>query len=198
VAPIRRSFPIVKDTEETDWPDKAQREQWEIQGFLRAYEKLTNRRTLEIVSRGDRPDYVVVDRTTGAEFGVELTSTYLDDRSVPDTHKVLHSGPVHIPFDQRELDRYKQRLVDTVKTKVQQARRGYDAPRPLILSVYVNEYTAIYLERSDLKVMIRANEKLFNEITPFVEVVFWNLPNNDVFSVCPNTAEGRFPGSVGR
>jgi hypothetical protein len=173
---------LSKAQRKTDWPDKAQREQWEIQGFLRAYEKLTNRRTLEIVSRGDRPDYVVVDRTTGAEFGVELTSTYLDDRSVPDTHKVLHSGPVHIPFDQRELDRYKQRLVDTVKTKVQQARRGYDASRPLILSVYVNEYISIYLKRNDWE---EINEELFDEMSPFVEVVFWNLPKDDVFSVRP-------------
>jgi hypothetical protein len=98
---------------------------------------------------------------------------------------VLHCGPVDIPFDQRELDHYKQRLIDVVKTKVQQARRGYDASRPLILSVYVNEYTAIYLKRSDLEAMIRINESLFDEMTPFVEVVFWNLPNDDVFSVRP-------------
>jgi hypothetical protein len=167
------------------WPNKAQREQWEIQGFLRAYEKLTDGRMLEIVSKGDRPDYIVIDRTTGDEFGVELTSAYINDRSVPDKHMVLHRRPVDIPFDHTELDEYEQRIVDGVKTKVQQARRGYDTSRPLVLLVYLNEYTAIYLSRTDLEAVIRVNESLFDEMTPFVEVVFWNLPDDGVFSVCP-------------
>jgi hypothetical protein len=98
---------------------------------------------------------------------------------------LLHRGAVDIPFDQSELDQYKKRLVDVVETKVQQARRGYDTSRSLILSVYVNEYIAIYITRSDLEGIIRMNESLFDEMMPFVEVVFWNLRNDDVFSIRP-------------
>jgi hypothetical protein len=180
-----RRGPLTKTQRKSDWPNKAQSEPWEIEGFLRAYERLPGGRTLEIVSKGDRPDYKVIDRTTGDGFGVELTSAYVDDRSVPDKHKILHCELVDIPFDQLEIDQYKQRLVSAVETKVQKARRGYDTGRPLILSVYVNEYIAIYLTRNDLETMIRVNQSLFDEMTPFVKVVFWNLPNGDVFSVCP-------------
>jgi hypothetical protein len=154
--------------------------------FLRAYEKLPpHGRALEIVSKSDRPGYVVIDRSTEDKFGVELTSAHVDDRSVPDKHMLLHRGAVDIPFDQSELDQYKKRLVDVVETKVQQARRGYDTSRSLILSVYVNEYIAIYITRSDLEGIIRMNESLFDEMMPFVEVVFWNLRNDDVFSIRP-------------
>lgn len=167
------------------WPNKTERQYWEIKRFIRAYASLPRGRRLALISIGDRPDCIVIDRATAEQFGVELTSVYSDDRSVPDEHMVRHAGLVHMPFDQGKLDRYEQRLLDAVEKKIQQARRGYDTNRPLILSVYVNEYISIYLEGRDWEVMTTAHRSVFDQIAPFVEVVFWR-GNRDAFSVRPS------------
>lgn len=77
----------------------------------------------------------------------------------------------------------KQRLVEAVQKKIRAARLGYDTSLPLILSVYVSEYIAIYLRVSDLEELVRGHGSVFEDIAPLSELVFWNLPNDEVFSV---------------
>ena len=69
-----------------NWPNKAQRENYEINGFIEAYSRLPESRKFEIVLKGDKPDYILKDAKTGDEYGVEVTSVYQNDRSVPDAH----------------------------------------------------------------------------------------------------------------
>jgi len=132
-------------------PGKTEREKLEVSGFIDAYAEFPEARTLEVVTKGEAPDYVVRDRATGQEFGVELTSVYIDDRSVPDVHMRKQEGFVEIPHDMEELERYEKRLIAAIIDKVCKARKGYDTQRPLILAVYLNEYISIYLGAKELQ-----------------------------------------------
>ncbi len=127
--------------------------------------------------------------TTGDRFGVELTAVYLSDRSVPDEHippRPAHLFTTGIPYVEAEVDQYKQQLLEAVANKVAKAKDGYDLSHPLILSVYVNEYRAIFLDDlSEWEQLVRDNESLFDNCHPFGEIVFWSLPNDMVFSVRP-------------
>lgn len=171
------------------WPDKQSRQQFEITRFVEAYARLPGAPQLAILEEGDRPDFIVAEVATGQQFGVELTSVYIDDRSVPDVHMVDGEPAdelVPIPFDRTELERYQQRLLSAIQDKIQKARSGYDRTRPLILAIYVNEYIGIYLGKPELDVFVRRHESLFDAMAPFVEVVFWNLGNGGVFRVRPS------------
>lgn len=168
------------------WPKKAAREEFEISRFIEAYALLPGFTQLSIVSKGDKPDYVVRDVATHKEFGVELTAVYVDDRSVPDVHMADCYAPeliVDIPFDREKIEKYQCRLISAVKEKIAKSRLGYDLVRPLILAVYVNEYISIYLGRNELEALVSCNTSCFNNMTPFDEVIFWNLGNGGVFQI---------------
>jgi hypothetical protein len=168
------------------WSKKEDREAFEINGFINAYAHLPASPQVSVISKGEKPDYVVKDVNTSAEFGVELTSVYADDRSVPDVHMQHQPGIVDIPYNEEQLEKYKKRLVATVVDKICKARHGYDTKRPLILAVYVNEYVGIYLGKPELEALVRQYEAVFDAMTPFAEVVFWNLGNSSVFGVRPS------------
>lgn len=169
----------------TEWPKKVEREGLEITGFIAAYGRLPGSRHLEVVTKGEKPDYIVKDLRTGQEYGVELTSVYVDDRSVPDLHMRDEVSAVSIPYDERELERYRTRLAGAIIDKICKARKGYDRTRPLILAIYVNEYISIYLREAELQQFVGRYAGLFEAMTPFTEVVFWNLPNDGVFRATP-------------
>jgi hypothetical protein len=172
-----------------EWPDKQSREQFEITEFVEAYARLPGSPQLAIVRRGEKPDFIVGETATGRESGVELTSVYIDDRSVPDVHLVEGEPAddlVPIPFDKAELERYQRRLLSAIQDKIRKARTGYDTTRPLILAIYINEYIGIYLGKSELDDFVRRHEPIFDAMAPFVEVVFWNLGNGGIFRVKPN------------
>lgn len=162
------------------WPNRDSRERWEAEEFIRLYRRLRDR-SFEIVSKGERPDWILRDRHTDACAGLELTSVYLDDRSVPDVHMI--PGDATIPFDEHRLHLYELRLVDAVVGKVHKARSGYSTISPLILSVYVNEYDSIHMMPRDWEALVRRHEAVFDDVRPFSEVVFWPLGNDGVFGV---------------
>jgi hypothetical protein len=137
------------------------------------------------VSKGETPDFVVKDKQNNKEYGVELTSVYMDDRSVPDIHMKDEKGIVEIPYDKDEIEKYTKRLVAAVIDKVRKARKGYDSSRPLILAIYVNEYISIYFGKDELEEFVHRYEGVFDTVAPFTEVVFWNLGNGGVFRVKP-------------
>lgn len=175
----------------TRWPRGPEREALEITGFIEAYRRLPGSRQLEVIAKGKMPDYVVKDVRSGQEYGVELTSVYLDDRSVPDEHMRDHIRPVSIPYDEADLERYRTRLVGAIIAKICKARKDYDRARPLILAIYVNEYISIYLRERELEEFVRRYDGLFEAMTPFNEVVFWNLPNGGVFRATPRARDTR-------
>lgn len=174
----------------TAWPKKEQREEMEIRGFINHYARLPQRRKLEVVERREKPDYFLKDVATGQLVGVELTSVYLTDRSVPDEHIPpipAHFFTVGIPHDENQVTQYRARLIDAITAKVSKAQNGYNLRYPLILSIYVNEYRAIFLDTPfHWKQLVREHESVFDNCHPFSEVVFWSLPNDMVFSVCPD------------
>ena len=168
------------------WPDKDARELFETAGFVEAYARLPGSTRLTIVSKSDKPDYVVTDTTSNQEYGVELTAVYLDDRSVPDHHKPISPGTKDIPYSRAVLEQYLQRLLSAVEDKIRKARAGYDLSRPLILAVYVNEYVAIYLDQEDLDLLVSASPQVFDHMAPFSEIIFWALANGGIFRVRPS------------
>lgn len=168
------------------WPKKHDREKYEIDRFIELYQKLPHGRKFGVVSHDrEQPDCVVRDLTTNERFGIELTSVYLNDRSVPDVHKTpnIHfNDPVYSDAD---VMTYKQRILQAMSEKVSKARNGYDLTFPLILSVYLNEYIARdECEEDELKALVDENENLFNNMQPFKEIVFL-LPSGNPFSVIP-------------
>ncbi|MGH6635386.1 MAG: hypothetical protein ACRED0_04380 [Gammaproteobacteria bacterium] len=53
------------------WPNKSEREDFEIKGFIEAYARLLDTGKFEIVNKGETSDYIVKDIKTGEQFGVE-------------------------------------------------------------------------------------------------------------------------------
>lgn len=168
------------------WPHKEERENFEINDFIEAYVRLPEARQFEVLSKGETPDYVVKASDTGEEYGIELTSVYLNNRSVPDEHMPDHEGVVDIPYDEEKIEQYIRRLVAAIIEKICKARKSYDRSRPLILAVYVNEYISIYLNKRKLEAFVQRYEGLFDTMAPFTEIVFWNLENDDIFQVKPD------------
>jgi len=164
-----------------NWPSKKDREDFEIKGFIESYKKLKHGRNLIVVEEGEKPDRVVQDIETGEKFGIELTSEYLDNRSVPDRH--MKNDSAYIADNPQRIQAYEKRILERIKVEVDKARKGYDFNYPLILSVYVNEYESIYMDEEYWRDFAKRNDNFFDSIEPFVEVVFWPLPNDLVVSV---------------
>lgn len=172
-----------------DWPQKNEREEYEIDCFIANYRNLPDAREFEIIERREKPDYFVRDINTNECFGVELTSVYLSDRSVPDEHqKTIDQGIFFegIPFCREEMEEFKLRMVNVIRDKVKKAKSGYDLRYPLILSVYVNEYRSIYMDRKEWGQFINENDDVFDFIRPFIGVFFWSLANEEALLVTPN------------
>lgn len=172
----------------SQWPTREEREVREIEGFIQNYCRLKHGRKFEIVEKQEKPDYIVKDVMTGEHFGVELTSVYLSDRSVPDEHipamqrKGVTAGN---SYNEEEIKQYEIRIMEAIQSKVSKARKGYNTTYPLILSIYVNEYRAIFMDTDDWKYLVERNKSIFDIVGPFNEIVFWSLANNDVLSVIP-------------
>jgi len=169
----------------SNWPKKTEREEFEIAKFISAYARLSKGRRFVVHSKQETPDYFLKDSATGEIFGVELTSVYLNDRSVPDEHMKPVNGLVEVPYDPDAIELYNSRLIASVESKVQKSRKHFNTSHPLILAIYINEYISIHLENSDLEKLVRTNESLFDAMKPFTEVVLWNLANEGAMSITP-------------
>jgi hypothetical protein len=130
------------------WPGREEREQWEAEAFLEHYRKLSGARDLEFAARHERPDVLLRDATSGDLVGLELTTVYLDDRSVPDVHK-RPDDILPVPFWPEEVLAYGARVADAVHRKANLARTGYTMLPTMILSVHVNEYVTVHMTEAD-------------------------------------------------
>jgi len=164
-------------------------EKYEIKEFISHYKMLPEPREFEIIEKRGRPDYFVRDINSGECFGIELTSVYLTDRSVPDEHiKTIDQGILFegIPFSREEIEAFKTRILKTIREKVKKAKSYYDLRYPLILSVYVNEYRSIFMDRKEWSHFISDNGNVFDFISPFVGVFFCSLANCEAVLVKPS------------
>jgi len=125
-----------------EWPTSLESEAFQIGKFIESYTHFPERVRFEIISKSESPDYLVKDEN-GLEFGVELTSVYLNDRSVPDHHMQKTTDSTEIPYDPEVIEQYKRRMIAAINRKICKARRGYDLRNPLILAIYLNEYISI-------------------------------------------------------
>jgi hypothetical protein len=173
----------------TTWPGKPTRENREIEIFLRSYPRLPHGMSMKVETQREKPDFIVVDATGRHRLGVEVTSVYLDDRSVPDRHMLprqgVSPGPSPIEYDGDAIDQYKTRLIDAIRDKIEKAREGYDTSHPLVLSVYVNEYESIFLTQADLREMVRDHEAVLRDVSPFSEIVLVELADGEIWSIRP-------------
>jgi len=159
------------------WPTKKEREDFEIQGFIKEYKSLSHGRSFIVEEEGENPDRIVRDINTNEKFGIELTSVYLNNRSVPDIH--MQEEGSFIPFKQSEIEQYEKRILGSLIDKVCKARHHYKNKFPLILSVYVNEYISLHMGLEYWKSFASQYNILFDCFTPFEEIVFWPLPSPD-------------------
>ncbi len=157
------------------WPPKNKREYSEIQGFIESYKRFSHGRKFVVENEGEKPDRIVKDIETNERFGVELTSVYLDDRSVPDLH--MKEENISVPFDSDQIKKYEKRILEKVIEKVCKARQLYKRDFPLILSVYVNEYISLHMGIDYWKAFEQKYDVLFDCFAPFEEIVFWPLPS---------------------
>ena len=162
------------------WPKKHSREVNEIKEFMLNYSRLKHGRNFRILERRESPDYTLIDIETDELFCVELTSVYLSDRSVPDNH--INGVNNWINYSEEEIIKYLERIKNQIIVKIQKSK-NYDLRDPLILSIYVNEYISIHIERRNWENFEKSNENLFDNMSPICEIVFWPLVNNEVFSI---------------
>ena len=157
------------------WPTKKEREDLEVKGFIEAYRRLSHGRSFVVESEGECPDRIVKDINTSEQIGIELTSVYMDDRSVPDAH--MKDGNISVPYDANQIEQYEKRILGQIIDKVCKARSHYKKDFPLILSVYVNEYISLRMGIDYWREFASRYDKFFDCLEPFDEIVFWPLPS---------------------
>jgi len=123
----RKSEKVEASVVSIEWPSKDEAERWEIENLIRHCQQFPGATTFEIIRKGERPDWIVRDQTTGALVGIELTSVYLHDRSVPDIH--WRDGMMNIPYELTEVAAYGRRWLLP-------SRRRLSSPAPAIVMTY--------------------------------------------------------------
>lgn len=166
-----------------NWPNRQEREDKELEYFLDSWsasDPSLARGDLVCVSRRERPDRIVRHERTGEEYGVELTSVYLDDRSVIDHHRMVTSEMypwfIHDPAKIRD---YLRRVAETVQEKVDKAQ-SYDSQRYLMLAVYLNERILSPDFEKELQDFTRRHQA-FQRIAPFERIVFTGIGHGVVY-----------------
>lgn len=167
-----------------EWPNRERREKWEITNTLEYLSHHPGFNSLSVQIKSERPDYVVLNG--GRKIGVELTSVYLSDKSVPDCHmegNLSMFGP-----SQFKRNKYFLRVIKTIKEKVGKAREGYTLYENMILSVYINEYEDIFNSKEDWQEWAKANDQVLDDISPFTHILLWPLVNDISMMITPNKA----------
>ena len=84
---------------------------------------------------------------------------------------------ISVPYDANQIKHYEKRILGKIIEKVCKARSHYKSDFPLILSVYVNEYTSLRMGIDYWKEFASRYDTLFDCFVPFNEIVFWPLPS---------------------
>jgi hypothetical protein len=105
------------------WSTTPESESFEVDGLIEAYARLPQPIRFSIVFDGPPPgfsgsDFFVVESVQQKGYGVELTSVYLSERSVPDVHMREIDRAVDIPDSREAMAAYEGQIVDAVAAKV--------------------------------------------------------------------------------
>ena len=149
-----------------------QQEAKEIELFLQEYNLIEPGGPWRASTHRDRPDFIITSESNFEERAVELTSVYLDDKSVGRDHVRRVRGPIAIPYDARKVERYKARIIRAVEKKCRSFAEGFGG-RTAILSVYLNEYIAIHLSQADLLELFNIHLPRVAGRGPFNQIVLW-------------------------
>ena len=164
-----------------NWPNKEDRQQIELDILLRDYPKLEYGGEIELVRWRERPDCEVRALKTGQLFGLELTSVYLNKRRVEKYRKGLVKVPKRDPG---LLEAYQARLLKAVREKVELARSGYEIYPRMLLGIFVGDVVAIHLDHeADWRRFHEKHRSDLEQVSPFSEVVFFNLANSMICQV---------------
>ncbi len=150
----------------------------EIDLFLKVYNLFEPGGPWHASTHRDRPDFIITRKSNFEERAVELTSVYLDDKSVARDHVRRVRGPIAIPYDARKVERYKARIIRAVEKKCRSFADGFGG-QTAILSVYLNEYIAIHMSQEDLFELLLIHLPRVAGRGPFHQIVLWGS--------CPGT-----------
>jgi len=165
------------------WPNKTRRQELELMRFVELYRKLPHGQKLElIVADRERPDCIVKAKPGNQEFGVELTSVYMSNTSVPNHHLKNASECATFKLDESLIPVYQKRMAEKVQEK-KELGKSYDLSRPLLLSVFANDHMSLEMGKSDWLVLPKIFPDVFLDIAPFKEIVFWSMADGHVLSV---------------
>lgn len=152
--------------------DTDEREAMEVELFLSEYNVIEPGGPWIVLSHEDRPDFRIISETRGEERRVEITLVYLNNKSVIREHVRRMNGPIPIPYDAGKVERYKRQLVQAVETKCHRFKRGFGT-NLAILSLYLNDYIAIYLAEEDLLELLLLHLPRVAGSGPFNQIVLW-------------------------
>lgn len=176
------------------WPAKLERELAELEQFKRDYARLPAGRRLKVIERRERPDFVLTaeDQNDTALYGVELTSVYFSDRTVPDVYMRAVPGTKPPSYTREDEIRYLERVLKTIRQKVESAQNNYGSVDHLILGVFVADPIAHRLRDIDRWKMFfdESEQEALADIHPFTEVVVYNLVNYQAISFTPYSGSG--------
>lgn len=150
------------------WPGKDERERLELEAFLTTYRDLPHGSQLRIVRKRERPDYELATDEK-RRVGLELTSVYRSDRSVPDEHLPrLNDRELYLPSPhQSEFDLLLDRTAERVREKVRSAQ-SFDRYPHMILAVYHNDHQSIHLRGAAIwRGWALKHAELVDAISPF-------------------------------
>lgn len=169
------------------WPNKEESQGFQLCELLKYYNSINKEKEfiIEEASR-EKPDAVIKDSNTGERLGVELTSVYINDRSVPDKHKKEYEGLRENPYQKEKVEEYSKRIIDKIREKVIKAKKHYDKRWPIILSIYINEDETIYLGKQEWDAITKNNKELLDSINPFIEIILWPIRNGGFASIKPS------------
>ena len=163
------------------WPGKEERAKYEIAQFLRYYSQVTSKQLIvkEIRSKTKtEPKFIIQDALTQQEIAVELTSVYLDDRSVPDVH-MSNIKTNTISDDPVQIAKYLTRVEEQIVRKAKLFSRQKNS-MPLMLSVYANEYISILIEEEQWDAI---GKRVSVRMAPFEMIIVWPLVDQTVMVV---------------
>ena len=161
------------------WPNTAKAEAMEIEMTLKYLARFEGFSNLKIVQKRERPDYEIFNGYDSGLIGVELSSVYISDRSVPDEH--MKRGWHMFEPDPERIEEYLRRIEQAIKSKMAKAQTGYDLYQTMILSLYINEFDSIFIEEEEWKSWEASNRSLIDDLTPFTHVLLHSLADDDAF-----------------
>ncbi|WNO10502.1 hypothetical protein [Teredinibacter sp. KSP-S5-2] len=168
------------------WPTKEERENWEIENFISHYHSIVGGEKLKIYSRGERPDFVLLSESNNQKYGVELTSVYMNNRSVPDHHIPDIESYKHNPYGGEDnIEKYKCKVLKSIRNKNKLALTGYSTENPLILSVYINELLSMLIGSEEWSCFFLDNGFDIDE-TIFSSIILWPIAEDREFGLFKN------------